>query len=88
MIISDLSHFEEVVAEAPSLLGGIDLLPSTELVLSTLSQLDAQLAGSLDINNLTTSSQITPSVATSTTVVGFNIGDSSGIAAASTSFAS
>ena len=88
MIISDLSHFEEVVAEAPSLLGGIDLLPSTELVLSTLGVLDAQLAGSLDIGNITTSSQITPSLAASATVVEFTIGDLSGIAASSTSFAS
>lgn len=87
MIISDLSHFEEVVAEAPSILGGIDLPTSTELVFSSLSGLDAQLPGSLNIVNITTSNQTTPNGDASATVVDFTIGDVPGIAAASSSSA-
>lgn len=52
MIISDLNHFEEVVAEAPSIVGGLDPTISNVSSVDSLSPLGIELLSALGVTNL------------------------------------
>lgn len=86
MNIFDLSHFEEVLAEAPSIVGGI-VLPSTQLALSGIGEIDEQISGSINIGNITNVSQVTPTTNASSTLVQFTAGNLPGQASTSVSIA-
>ena len=85
MIISDLGYFEEVVAEIPSIVGGVDAPLPTDLIFAGISQISSQLPGSIDINSVVTSNQETQYGNASTAVVYFNVGSVPGEASAATS---